>query len=350
MKNRILLFLSRLFRKKAHPLNGRILIVSTTALGDTLWATPAIESLRKSFPQNHIAILTSPIGFEVLKNNPHIDELFLLEEPLLPRFFRLRKKLFQERFDTVLLFHASQRLTLPLCACIGASTIVGTASINKGLDSLLTRPLALKKEHEIARRLEMVKEIGGKIYTETLSFLPDRSSKKLPPGKWVAIHAGSKDGFKRWPSRHFIEVAQKLQKEWECQILFTGVAAEKKLLEELSSQVAGSLIATDSLHDFANLLTQVDLLISNDTGSVHLALSLNRPVIALYGPTDPDLCGPYKAKTGEVLSVRPTCTPCLKRKCPLPFCLLQISPEQVIQSAVKILVKNRPLAQFESYP
>src|SRR5688572_14329036 len=88
----------------------RILVVTTTALGDTLWATPAIESLRKSFATAFIAVLTSAIGTQVLRYNPHIDQIYQLREPLLPQFCSLRSALAAQRFDTILLFHASQRL------------------------------------------------------------------------------------------------------------------------------------------------------------------------------------------------------------------------------------------------
>ena len=122
--------LSRVLRP--HPQKNRILIVATTALGDTLWATPAIENIRASFPEAYLAVLTSPIGMEIFKHNPWIDKLHLVKEPLLPTFFSLWKTLYKERFDTVLVFHASQRLALPLCSLLGASRIVGTAGSIKG--------------------------------------------------------------------------------------------------------------------------------------------------------------------------------------------------------------------------
>jgi len=328
-KNFLLKIVSKLFSAEKHPRADarRILVVSTTALGDTLWATPAIESLRKSFPDAYLAVLTSPIGFEVLRTNPWIDRLHLLRHPL-----RLRKTLVQEQFDTVLLFHASQRLVLPLCASIGASQIVGTTGINKGLDDLLTDPEPPRYEHEIVRRLRMVGKIGGQIFTERLSFFPDNGTTTLPPGRWVALHPGSKDSFKRWPMEYFAEVGRGLK---DARILITGNASERPLMEQLAAKIPGSQLADPhlSLHAFAGILNQVDLLISNDTGPVHLACALNRPVIALYASTDPVLCGPHKAPRATALFKPQACTPCLKRKCQKPFCFLQISPQEVLQAA-----------------
>ena len=93
-KNKLLHFALRMLPIPKHPLTmqRRILVVTTTALGDTLWATPAIESLRSSWPNAYIAVLTSPIGWQVLQNNPWIDRLYPLREPLSLHCFSLWKR------------------------------------------------------------------------------------------------------------------------------------------------------------------------------------------------------------------------------------------------------------------
>lgn len=344
MKNfflkQILRWLTLLIPK--HQNTHRILIVSTTALGDTLWGTAAVENLRKTYPHHFLAVLTSPVGKEALKNNPHIDRLFLLQEPLSYRFFSLWRQLYGERFDTILLFHASQRLTLPLCSLLGAERIVGTAGINKGLDSLLTHPLPNHAQHEIVRRLNIIKSIGAMTETETLSFFPSHSLPPRSPGPWIALHPGSKDPFKRWPKENFIELGKKLRETLPCQILITGTDQERALMEEIAAQIPGAQpdLTTRSLSEFGALLQQMDLLISNDTGAVHLACALNRPLIAIYSSTDPALCGPHRASHAITISRRASCDPCLKRKCHRPFCFLQISPEEVLSAALKVLVPS----------
>lgn len=331
---------ARIFVPKHKPAN-QILIVSTTALGDTLWATPAIENIRSSFPHASIAVLTSPIGKEVFKHNPHIDQVFVLQEPLSRHFFSLWKTLYKEQFDTILLFHASQRLTLPLCSLLGATRIIGTAGINKGLDTLLTHPLPNIRQHEIVRRLKIAEAIGVKTETETLSFFlkPQEHLPERTRGPWIAIHPGSKDSFKRWPKESFIQLGRKLKEKMFCEIIITGTSDERALMEEIAKQIPGAHIDPPgkSLRQFAALLHQMDLLISNDTGPVHLACALNRPVIGIYASTDPFLCGTHKAPKARIVSRRTSCDPCLKRKCRLPFCFLQISPEEVAKAAYSLL-------------
>ncbi len=319
---------------------SRILIVSTTALGDTLWATPAIANIRAAHPKAYIACLTSPIGLQVLKHNPHIDQLYLLKEPLFRHFLPLWKTLYKQQFDTILLFHASQRLTLPLCALLGATQIIGTAGINKGLDSLLTHPLPNHQQHEIVRRLKIAEEIDAPTKEETLSFYLQPHELLSPrAGRWIALHPGSKDSFKRWPTQSFIQLGKRLKQTFSCEILITGTQEERPLMEEIQKAIPGAHIdePNRSLRQFASLLNQMDLLISNDTGPFHLACALNRPVIGIYSSTDPTLCGPHKAPHATVIARRPSCDPCLKRKCRQPFCFLRISPEEVVEAACALL-------------
>jgi ADP-heptose:LPS heptosyltransferase len=99
-------------------------------------------------------------------------------------------------------------------------------------------------------------------------------------------------------------------------------------MKEIAQQIPGTHIDEPNrpFRQFAALLNQMDLLISNDTGPVHLACALNRPVVAIYASTDPALCGPHLAPRAHAISRRATCDPCLKRKCRQPFCFLQSSP------------------------
>lgn len=342
MKN---LFLKRLIQclRPFIPRNqktDRILIISTTAMGDTLWATPAIENLRKSFPSTYIAVLTSPVGMQVLKHNPHIDQLYCLKEPLSHSFFSLWRTLYKEHFDTVLLFHASQRLILPLAALLGASRIIGTCGINKGLDALLTDPLPNHPQHAIVRRLHIAEHYGAKTTTQTLSFFL-QPHELLPPrsGRWVALHPGSKDPFRRWPASRFAELGRLLKEKLNCEILITGNKEEKALMEEVAAGIPGAHLAetSGSLRSFAALVNQMDLLISNDTGPIHLACALNRPTIGIFAASDPFLFGLHHAPKAIAVSRRPTCDPCLKRKCRQPFCFLQIGAQEVLAAARELL-------------
>jgi ADP-heptose:LPS heptosyltransferase len=228
---------------------------------------------------------------------------------------------------------------------LGATQIVGTVGINKGFDSLLTHPLPSSRQHEIVRRLKMVEAIGGEIHSETLSFYL-ALSEKLPKrdGLWVAIHPGSKDGFKRWPAENFAAVGRALREHLSCEILITGSRDEESVCREVAALIPGAKIAETnlSLRAFAALLDSMDLLLTNDTGPFHLASALGSPAIGIYAATDPALCGPHKAKNSIAIAAPKSCTPCIKRKCRSPFCLLQIGPCEVTEVAIQQLLCKQP--------
>jgi heptosyltransferase-2 len=229
---------------------------------------------------------------------------------------------------------------LPLCSLLGAQRIIGTSGINKGLDTLLTDSMPYPKQHEIVRRLQLIEKMGAKRHTEELSFFLQPEEQVIRPKNKprVAIHPGSKDNFKRWPAGHFIQVGQKLAK-LGVEVCITGSKQEKALMQQIAASIpeATLLNPTLTLRQFAAELEHFDLLISNDTGPVHLACALHVPVIALYSPTNPSLCGPHQAKRALTIAKPITCEPCLKRKCRRPFCLLQIGPEEVIDRATQLL-------------
>lgn len=342
-KNLLSSFYLFCFRPKPHPKNcskkKRLLVVSTTALGDSLWALPAIESLRSSFPNSYLALLTSPIGKEVFTGHPCLDQIYEIKRPIWKCFFSMRKKLYKEKFDAVLLFHASDRLIFLLSASLGAQELIGTEKINKGLDRVFSKLLLQEKEHEIVRRLKIVEAIGGKRSTEILRLpwnLPKNSCSKTKPT--IALHPGSKDSFKRWKLEHFITVANFFLTQG-FEVIVTGSFREKELIDAIVKNALGSTALKEglSLQEFAKKLSEVDLLICNDTGPFHLASSLDIPTLAIFGPTDPFLCGPHLAKKSHVIQANLSCTPCLKRKCPIPFCLWQIGPHMVIEKACDIL-------------
>jgi len=328
---------------------SKFLIVSTTGLGDTLWGTPAIRSLRQSFPESTIAVLTSPIGAQVLEHNKHIDELFVLNSSTFFSLLRLLPALKKQRFDAILIFHTSQRLILPFCALLEATHMIGTAGINKDLDFLLTKALKKSYQHEIARRLDIVKELGAYVADYRLEMMTGKEEETaarrflevhgIPEHiPIVGLHPGAKNSFKQWPPECFIEVGRKLVQHLGCQIFVSGDRSEALLLLDIASKIPGAIpIAGElNLSTFTALLKKMTLFITNDTGPMHMAFAAKTPTVALFGPTDPNLCGPFHVQNAIALSAGKTCRPCLGKPCAEPFCLLQIGPDQVYDAALQI--------------
>lgn len=354
MKNLLIKFLislCRFFRKKK-PIasdDRRYLIVSTTGLGDTLWASPAIKALRQSYPNAYIAVLTSPVGKEVLRHSPHLNDIFVFTPS-----FRLLSLLKKKQLTTLLVFHTSQRAALPFCFFTGAREIIGTHGINKGLDFILTTALEPTYVHEVVRRLEIVAQVGAKTSDPSLemhideqdnaqasSFLNKHAIPSYLP--IIGIHPGAKDRFKQWDPECFIDVGNRLVQYTGCRIIVTGNPSENALMTHIASRIQGAIAMTDSLsiHTFAALVKKFSVMISNDTGPMHIAFAMGTPTVALFTPTDPQLCGPYFAERATVIEKKRTCAPCLRKKCNEPFCLLQISPDEVYQATLNLFYNHK---------
>jgi ADP-heptose:LPS heptosyltransferase len=330
-----------LFQKKGK--NDHFLIVSTTGLGDTLWATPALRALRKAAPMAYIVCLTSSVGAAVLDKSPYLDEIRVLKKPYLmswlKHFFYLRKK----QIGTALVFHASQRAALPFTVAIGAQRRVGTDKQHKGLESLLTDCLPVEHEHEIERRIKMIKalfplsEVSFELEFTVPEIACEKASSLLPNQTIVGFHLGAKDSFKQWPIEYFVKVAKALKERTQCHIVVSGTPAEEKLLLTFKKDMPEAQVLIEPLDVMAAALKKMSLFITNDTGPMHLAFAVKTPTIAIFTPTSHQLCGPYKNNSASVLQGKPTCSPCLWKKCKDPFCLRQISPEEVILMALQKL-------------
>ena len=338
MKNALIQFCLS-FSHKAKNQRGaipRLLVVSTTGLGDSLWATPALRALRKRFPQAYIGVLTSSTGEQIFRYNPNVNEIFVLPSPLLFSLPKLVRTLRACRYDTAYLFHASQRLVLPAVFLANPSQIIGNAGCNKGLDFLLTDSLPSSGAHAIERRLEMVNSPGFCPRMEL--FLTEEENAAafdhLVEGfPLIGIHPGARNRFKEWDPKYFADLGRLLVKEKKAKILVTGNTSECALAEKIAKQIPGavSIAGKLSVRPFAALLEKLDFFITNDTGPLHLAIAMQTPTCSLFSPTDPTFCGPYQVSQSIVVQKPRSCVPCLRKTCAAPFCLSQISPSMVYE-------------------
>ena len=243
-----------------------------------------------------------------------------------------------------------------------ARMIIGSQGINKKLDHLLTTTLPKKYEHEIDRRLRLVTYIGAQIEDKSLewhstsherfkalSFYSNfNESKPL-----FILHPGAKDQFKQWPPSHFIALGKQLVADFNAQVLISGNACERHLCENIQKQIpdARSIAGGLDIHTFAMLLKLATCFITNDTGPMHIAFATNTPTVALFGPTDPNLCGPLSSCKATVIAKKRTCKPCLRKKCQDPFCMRTIGIDEVFASVKRFYIEANPLTTniYEKY-
>jgi len=336
--------LTRPFRNS--PPFHRFLIISTTGLGDTLWATPALRALRESRPHAYIGVLTTEVRKEIFDHNPHLDELFSLRRSIFLSLLRLLPLLRKRKIHTILIFHASQRLIFLFASLLGAERIVGSTHGNKELDSLLTDKIEEGEIHEIERRLSLVCHLGcSPNHSKKMELFPSSKDEvKIagPSQRVIGLHPGAHDRFKQWPSAHFIELGRRLQQITDCQIIVTGNQRERELVTRIASAIPHAIPFCEdpSVLKLASLLKQLSLYITNDTGALHVASAMETPTIALFAPTHSGRCGPYFNPRVKVIQKNPVCFPCLKKQCQEPFCMLQISPLEVFHLGMELLFQE----------
>ncbi|KRT73710.1 MAG: glycosyl transferase family protein [Deltaproteobacteria bacterium CSP1-8] len=337
---------------------SRFLIVSSTGIGDTLWGTPAIYALRKALPDSSIAVLTSDAGQEVLAGNPAIDEIFVFRRGA-AGYWRLVRSLMTVRrrgVDAVLFFHASDRILWPLCAFMGAPFLIGLAGQSKGQDEILTAAISLGDEiHWAQARFSLLREVGvnatpGPIRLYLNGKDRERPERLLKETGWgnvpllVGLHPGSKDPFKQWPEDKFARLGRALENKAGAKIVVTGDAEESALAAKVAGKIpqALSMAGKLSMRETAALIERMSLFITNDTGPMHIAFAVKTPTVALFSPTDPALCGPFRAEgLTAIIRKEKTCpTSCVGKGCVDPVCMDQITVMEVLEEAERLLFRG----------
>ena len=157
----------------------------------------------------------------------------------------------------------------------------------------------------------------------------------------VILNPGAAYGpAKRWPAERFAELGRLFRSRAGADILLVGSAGERELAEAVAAAVGGpvmNLAGRTSLRELAALIGQGRLFVTNDTGPMHIADALGTPILALFGPTDPVVTGPGRARAA-VLKIDVPCWPCLYRKCPYDHrCMTGIAPEDAFEAGRELL-------------
>jgi len=347
--------------------NARFLILRLSSIGDVLHATPVAQVLKTTYPHCHITWLVDEVPSAMLKENPYIDDIYIWPrdrwEKHLGRgewraarqlWSTLRNYLHAQKFDILLDIHG-----LFISGLIAkASNIprrIGMSDTRELNWLFMTEiaPSAPEDIHVIPRYLSILRPLGihSSHYSMTLR-VPDESLTFAdeflnqhgvkPSETLIAINPSTTWPAKNWPAEHYATVAKSLyQKGYR--ILLCGGPADQALGESIMHQSGVPLINAankTSLLQLGALLSRCDLLVTGDTGPLHMAIALGIPTVSIFGPTDPKRFGPLTA--GHIVLEREMdCRPCHKRTCPLKHlhCMYQLEPMEVIAAVQTVLDK-----------
>ncbi|HEY9604380.1 MAG TPA: lipopolysaccharide heptosyltransferase II [Allocoleopsis sp.] len=342
-----------------------ILCVRLDSIGDVLMTTPAIRAIKESCPGRRITLCTSPAGVEVASLVPEIDDVIVYDAPWMkataPRTnsqpeFEMVEKLRSLQFDAAVIFTVFSQNPLPSAfLCYLADIPLRLAHCHENPYQLLTN-WVLDPEpscgirHEVRRQLDLVATAGCRTTKERMSLrVPEDARHQILQRlaelgidlkrPLVMIHPGATATSRRYPPEGFAQVARRLVLDGNFQVIFTGSESERELVEGIQSATdthSSSLVGYLNLAELAALIEITHLVISNNTGPVHIAAAVGTPVVDLYALTNPQHT-PWGVPN-RVLFHDVPCKFCYKSICPEGHynCLRLVTPDEVFRAACEL--------------
>ncbi len=348
----------------------RILCVRLDNLGDVLMTTPALHALRHSAPDRHITLLASRSGVALAPFLDDVDDVIEYDAPWVAQpssnarslldDHRMQERLRSGRFDAAVIFTVYSQSPLP------AAMLCYLAGIPRRLAHCRENPYALltdwlrepepqqRTRHEVERQLDLVGHIGAHAQDTGMRFRVSDAERRTLQAQlvargvdrevgWIVLHPGATAASRRYPPERFGEVATRLVRETGAPLLISGGSSERPLVEAVIRAAAPGV--RSQLHDLSGALTLGELgaliegasvLVSNNSGPVHLASALNTPVVDLYALTNPQHT-PWQTPQ-RVLFHDVECRWCYRSVCPQHHhaCLLGVAPGEVVQAALDL--------------
>ena len=337
----------------------KILVTFLMHLGDLTLTTPFIRALREAAPDSHITMLVDEKLKDVVLHNPCLDEVVTIDKKgrdnNLLALMSCAHNLGKMQFDILINLHPNER-----CSFICAMTRVGkrtgcTNWLFKPWFDVLT-PLDRKK-HAADMYLDVLTQLGIKTLKHRgLEIFPGDENRVVaeafwaeqgiaPSDKLVGFNIGSAVETKRWAPERFAEVADTLAAKGYKIVFFGGTMDEEMVQEAVTHMKAKPVIATGSfsIGQLAAAMRRCSLIVTNDSGPMHVAISQRVPIVAMYGPSHPDLYGPY-TRLATIVTAQPPCPGCaagMKHHCDDPKynmrCMKELTVTQVLDACGKWL-------------
>ena len=309
----------------------RFLVIKPSSFGDIIHLFPALDLLKKHFPDGVLDFVVNPEFVPLLEFSPFpVERVIIFERRKLGEissffstFSALRRELRREKYDAVLDFQGLFRSGI--CARMARSCCrAGFAHPREaGAALFYNRKVALPPLHAVERCVRLVEGVFSLEKSEKIEYpeLPvsETGRAELPelPERYMVLLPGTRWESKQFPPALFASVIREIRKRYPGMgFVIAGGKAEKALGEVIDPQ-ALNLAGSTSLPALFELLRGASAVVGNDSGPLHAAAALRRPVFGFYGPTEPELTGPW-GENSVPLRKDLKCSGCLKRICPLP--------------------------------
>jgi lipopolysaccharide heptosyltransferase I len=307
----------------------RLLLVKPSSFGDIINALPALSALRHAWPETAIDWIVKPQWAPLLKNHPMLHEVLPFPGNL-REWRRTIGELRRRRYDMVIDLQGLFRTGF-LSMVLGSRARAGFAEGREGSRWFYTHPMPTSgaSVHVVERNLEVIRALG--VSTDGVrNFLLPRNpeadewverlwaKEQVKPDEMVyLVHPGTRRETKRWPAERFAALLERLVATPSYRVVLIGGDEERKEFPRDSGEARArpiDLLGRTSLPQLVALTRKATMLVTNDSGPMHLAAALGIPVVALFGPTDPRRVGPY-GSGHIVLRKDVDCSRCSRHRC-----------------------------------
>jgi heptosyltransferase-2 len=353
----------------------KILVINMLHIGDLLLATPALRTLRTNFPNSHITLIADAKIDDLVKYNQNIDELISVDKKgyhnKIGNFIRLIGQIRKQHYDLVINLHPNERSSA-LAAFSGGKKIVGYATRGFGIffSKLIHNAnfdFAYKNRpdivHQAAEHLETLKTALGitRIDDRGLEmWIDDETTRRSLalweeafqagglkvdqiPDKVIGLNTGASWPTKRWIPAGFAAVANGLIEEGYGVVFFGGPMDEanvkeiRELMKNGNHPAVVEFTGKIRLLELAALMKHCAVIVTNDSGPMHVAIANQVPVVAIFGSSNEVGFGPYNGKNITITNPEVACRPCGKHDCKSHHeCMTTIRPEAVLNAIRKM--------------
>ncbi len=337
-----------------------ILIVKLSAIGDVIHALPSLTALRRLYPDAHITWVIEEVAADLIKNHPYLDEVLVSRrkkwiKDICNRRFgsaikeikSFVKNLRQRHYDLAIDFHGLFKSSM-IVFLSRSKRKIGYDSLQELSGLFLNEKISQDmNKHAVDRYLDFPRYLGAKTDNAEFVLPPDMEAQakvkilldkySLEDKKFIAVNPIALWETKLWSNEKFAKLADLMNDKLQMKVVITG--SDKDTLDKITSSANNKIInlgGQTSLNELACLYKKARIVISTDSGPMHLAAAVGAPVIALFGPTDPARTGPYGAGH-TIVRTELACSPCFLKKCSTKKCMEDITPRQVFAVVEKLL-------------
>ena len=316
---------------------------SNTALGDTIFNTPVFRVFRQNFPHVRTVALLNPSTAPLFKTDPNVDEI-LLYDGKKGGFLRALSQLKKIKPDIVFILHSNEPQATPLAVLSGVKYVFklpNAGSKFSPFHSNEPEPYG-DERYVVLNRLEQLKFVGIKsrdtrlnLYLRDEDFARvDEMLKKDGKRKFIGFQMGASTVSRQWFWQRWRELAGIILERTDAVIVLTGSPAERAMTAQLDEELRSARVIDAagkfSLREAAALIARLDVLVTPDTGPLHVAAALKTPTIGLFAVASPVNSNPdFDENIHKFIKKPRTCSPCVGKNCKFQECMLQIGADEV---------------------